>query len=54
MCSMPAKVRVTAEALPLMLALDKAGGMPVSMREAKRIAESDAAEFDAAVRDELL
>ena len=51
---MQAKVRVSAEALPLMLALDRAGGMPVSLREAERIAELDSDEFDRAVRDELL
>jgi len=53
-CGMQAKVRVSAEALPLMLALDRAGGMPVSLREAERIAELDSDEFDRAVRDELL
>jgi hypothetical protein len=50
---MPAKVSVSAEALPMMLALDRVGGMPVSKREADRIAAVDDDEFDEAIREEL-
>ena len=53
-CGMQARVKVTDQALPLMLALDRAGGMPVSRREADRIASLDEVEFDRAVREELL
>jgi hypothetical protein len=51
---MQARVRVSDEALPLMLALDRAGGMPVSRREADRFGSLDEVEFDRAVREELL
>ena len=51
---MQARVKVTDQALPLMLALDRAGGMPVSRREADRIASLDEVEFDRALREELL
>jgi len=53
-CGMQAKVKVTLEALPLMLALDRVGGMPVSRREADRIASLDEVEFDRALREEIL
>ena len=53
-CGMPAKVRVSAEALPWMLGFDRAGGMPLSKREVDRIAALDDEQFDAAVREELL
>jgi len=53
-CGMQARVRVSDEALPLMLALDRAGGMPVSRREADRFGSLDEVEFDRAVREELL
>jgi hypothetical protein len=51
---MQARVKVTDQALPLMLALDRVGGMPVSRREADRIASLDEVEFDRALREELL
>ena len=52
-CGMQARVRVTDEALPLMLALDRVGGMPLSRREADRFASLDEDEFERALREEL-
>jgi len=52
-CRMTATVRVTEDALPLMLALDRAGGMPVSRREADEFADMDEQDLDEAFRDEL-
>jgi hypothetical protein len=51
---MVATVRVTEDALPLMLALDRAGGMPVSRREADEFADMDEQDLDEAIKDELL
>jgi len=53
-CGMQARVKVTDEALPLMLALDRAGGMPVSRREADEFADMDEQDLDEAIKDELL
>ncbi len=53
-CNMPAKVSVSAEALPMMLALDRVGGMPVSQREVDRLAALDDDAFDRAIREELM
>jgi hypothetical protein len=45
---------VTDEALPVLLALDRAGGMPLSAREVDRFVGASQAEWDAALRDEVL
>jgi hypothetical protein len=52
-CGMQARVRVTDEALPLMLALDRVGGMPLSRREVDKFASLDEDEFERALREEL-
>jgi hypothetical protein len=51
---MTAKVKVSSEVLPMILALDRAGGMPVSKREADRLAAVDDDAFERAIREELL
>jgi len=53
-CGNQAAVKVAAEALPVLLMMDRAGGMPLSRREADRFAQVRQDEFDAAVREELL
>jgi len=53
-CGNVARARVTDEALPSLLALDRAGGMPLSTREVEQFCAADPAEFDDAVRDEIL
>jgi hypothetical protein len=53
-CGNQAAVKVAAEALPVLLNMDRAGGMPLSRREADRFAQVRQDEFDAAVREELL
>ena len=53
-CGSISRVKVGADALPFLLALDRAGGMRVSRREAERFASQDDVEFEKAVREELL
>jgi hypothetical protein len=47
-------VKVSAQALPVLLKMDRAGGMPLSQREADDFARVRPAMLDAAVREELL
>jgi hypothetical protein len=42
------------DALPVLLALDRAGGMPLSVREVERFVQASTGELEAAVLDELL
>jgi hypothetical protein len=53
-CGNEAFVKVAAEALPVLLKMDRAGGMPLSRREADEFARARAATFESAVREELL
>jgi hypothetical protein len=53
-CGSDAFVKVAAEALPVLLMMDRAGGMPLSRREADEFARVRASEFELAVREELL
>jgi hypothetical protein len=54
MCGNDASVKVSSEALPVLLKMDRAGGMPLSKREADRFKATRQHEFEAAVREELL
>ena len=47
-------MKVSAEALPVLLMMDRAGGMPLSRREAEQFARAKPAQFEVAVREELL
>ena len=53
-CGNDAFVKVAAEALPVLLMMDRAGGMPLSRREADEFARVRSSEFESAVREELL
>ena len=53
-CGNVARTRVHDDALPVLLALDRAGGMPLSTREVERFAKASDAEWDAALTDEVL
>jgi hypothetical protein len=53
-CGNVARVRVTDEALPVLLALDRAGGMPLSTREVERFVGASQGEWEAALREEVL
>jgi hypothetical protein len=53
-CGNEAWVKVSAEALPVLLMMDRAGGMPLSRREAEQFARAKPAQFEVAVREELL
>jgi len=53
-CGNQATVKVASEALPVLLMMDRAGGMPLSRREADRFKATRQHEFEAAVREELL
>ena len=53
-CGNDASVKVSAQALPVLLKMDRAGGMPLSQREADDFARVRPAMLDAAVREELL
>jgi hypothetical protein len=48
------RVKVNEALLPMMLRLDRVGGMPVSKREVDRFASVNEVELDRAVREELL
>jgi hypothetical protein len=52
-CGNEASVKVSAEALPVLLKMDRAGGMPLSRREADEFARVRADDFELAVREEL-
>jgi len=54
MCGNDASVKVSAEALPVLLKMDRAGGMPLSKREVDRFARLRAGEFEVALREEIL
>ena len=53
-CGRQSRVKVHEGLLPMMLMLDRVGGMPVSRREVDRFAALDEVELDRAVREELL
>jgi len=53
-CGRVARVRVTDEILPKLLELDRVGGMMVSKREAEEFRLMPDAEFEAALRKEIL
>jgi len=53
-CGKVARARVHDDALPVLLAMDRAGGMPLSTREVERFVRASDEEFEAAVWDELL
>lgn len=53
-CGADGVTRVAADALPLLLALDRAGGMPLSQREVARFGRAGAAEVEQALIDEVL
>jgi len=53
-CGNDAFVKVAAEALPVLLNMDRAGGMPLSRREADEFARVRSSVFESAVREELL
>lgn len=53
-CNSLARVRVNAEALPLLLGMDRAGGMPLSLREVAVMAAVDLDALNEALADEVL
>ena len=53
-CGGMSRVRVHADALEVLLALDRAGGMPLSVRELERFAGASHVEWETALRDEVL
>lgn len=53
-CNSLARVRVNAEALPILLSMDRAGGMPLSLREVARMVEVDLDALNDALGDEVL
>jgi len=53
-CDRMSRVKVNEALLPMMLRLDRVGGMPVSKREVDRFASVNEVELDRAVREELL
>jgi RNase P subunit RPR2 len=54
LCGKVARAKVHDDALPVLLALDRAGGMPLSVREVERFVQASTGELEAAVLDELL
>jgi hypothetical protein len=54
LCGKVARAKVHEDALPVLLAMDRAGGMPLSTREVERFVRASDDEFEAAVWDELL
>jgi hypothetical protein len=54
MCGNDASVKVSSEALPVLLKMDRAGGMPLSKREVDRFARVRQDEFEVALREEIL
>jgi hypothetical protein len=48
------RVKVDMSVVPLLLKLDRPGGMPVSVREVEWFGKVAGDDFDAAVREELL
>ena len=53
-CGKVARAKVHEDALPVLLSMDRAGGMPLSTREVERFVRASDDEFEAAVWDELL
>jgi len=53
-CRRVSRVKVDMSVVPLLMQLDRAGGMPVSVREVEWFGKVQGDEFDAAIREELL
>ena len=53
-CRRVSRVKVDMSVVPLLMQLDRAGGMPVSVREVEWFGKVAGDDFDAAVREELL